>query len=181
MNFTSGCWASSFYPRIPSCLLPASPVLPLCERLLSISSGVLASSTSPENFDPQPQQGSSASLTSNAIHSLDDQLAFFLVTALFKTARCFFTLDLDLRGAGEDDGDIETLILSLETNVRHPLHKILQVSFIRIQVVVTVPSVGLEGEASHPSPQFEGSPLCTKYKIRGVCVFALFEELSTSM
>ena len=33
---------------------------------------------------------------------------------LFKTARFFFTLDLDVRGEGEDVGETETLIISLE-------------------------------------------------------------------
>ena len=45
---------------------------------------------------------------------LDGQLEFFLVMAFFRTARFFVTLDLDLRGEGEDDGGIETLVVSLE-------------------------------------------------------------------
>ena len=57
--------------------------------------------------------------------------------ALFKTARFFFTLDLDFRDEGDDDGEIETLIILLEIKRRHPFHKISPLSFIGIQVVFT--------------------------------------------
>ena len=66
------------------------------------------------------------------------QLAFVLVMALFKTARCFVTPDLDFRGEGEDDGEMETLIISLEMGKRrHPLHKFSPLSFIESKVVFT--------------------------------------------
>ena len=64
------------------------------------------------------------------------QLAFVFVMALFKTARCFVTPDLDFRGEGEDDGEMETLIISLEMGKgRHPLHKFSPLSFIGSKVV----------------------------------------------
>ena len=57
--------------------------------------------------------------------------------AFFKTTRWVFTLALDFRVEGEDDREMYTLITSLEMKKHHPLRKILQVSFIRIQVVFT--------------------------------------------
>ena len=47
-------------------------------------------------------------------HPLDDKHKLFLVVAFFKTARFVFTLDLDFGGDGEDDGETEKLIISLD-------------------------------------------------------------------
>ena len=104
-------------PRDSSYLLPASPVLPLCERLLSISPWAPASSTCSWELWP-PSSTEEGCQPVLVCHPLHDQLEFFLVVAFFKTARFFFTLDLDLdlRGEGEGEEEKDTFIHLLELN-----------------------------------------------------------------
>ena len=61
---------------------------------------------------------------------------------LLNTAIFFFTLDLALWGEGDDDGDMETLVISLEINGL--IHFTIFSSLIRVQVVVTVTIVKQE-------------------------------------
>ena len=126
-----------------SCLLLASRVLPLCERLLSISPGVLASSICPENFDHQHQQGSTASQFSYAIllmTSLHLSLPW-LSSKLLDSSSPLMPVSGVREKATKMEGD--TLIPLLETNGIIHFATFFKVSFLppRIEVVVTVPSV----------------------------------------
>ena len=53
---------------------------------------------------------------------LDDHPAPFFDIALFRAASFFLTLGFGLRLEGDEDGETETLIISLEKKRRHPSH-----------------------------------------------------------
>ena len=112
------------------------PILLLGERHLSLSPGVLASSTCPET----------ASRFSYVIFS-DDQLACFLIMEFFKTARLCFTIDLARsQGRGRSLKKKEDTIMPwLEINgIIHLTNFPKSPSSSGIQVVATVPVVKLQ-------------------------------------
>ena len=119
----------------------------------SISCGVLAHPTCRGNSAIQhPHQSVSSATWSSYATQPDDQLAFFLVMALFRAARFSRPLISTFRSEGDEDGEAGALVVSLEMKGVIRLRNLLHFHSSESRSSSLSPLSGKRSDLS-PSPQ----------------------------